>query len=99
MGRKKNRRIARKRIKELFQQAQKAASEEDFERADRYVELARKLGMRYNVALPSEYRRRVCRRCYSYLYPCKTCSVRLKDGNMVTRCYRCGEINRYVYDV
>ncbi|MFP3872740.1 MAG: ribonuclease P protein component 4 [Candidatus Aenigmatarchaeota archaeon] len=97
MSRRKHRRIARNRIRVLFEEAEKAALNEEFGRADRYVELARKIGMRHNVSLPSEYKRRVCKNCYSYLHPSKTCSVRLKNGLLVTRCFQCGTINRYGY--
>ncbi len=97
MRRRKDRKIAEKRIKELFKEAEEAAASGKMDRADRYVELARKIGMRYNVTLQSEFRRRVCRNCYSYLYPGKSCRVRLQKGKLVTRCDRCGEMNRYIF--
>ncbi len=89
--------MARKRIDRLFEEAKKAASDERMDRADRYVELARKLGMRYNVSLISQYRRRICKKCYSYMHPGVSCRVRLRDGMLITKCNRCGTINRYVY--
>ncbi len=94
----KLRRIARKRINVLFKEAEEAASKGELERANRYVELARKLGMRHNVSLPSEFKRRVCKNCYSYLYPSKSCSIRLKKGSLVSKCFECRSINRYVYE-
>ncbi len=96
-NKRKNKRIAENRIRILFQEAKKAALKDEFDRADRYVELARKIGMRHNVSIPSKYRRRVCKRCYSYLHPSKTCSVRLKKGKLISRCFICGTINRFVY--
>jgi len=98
MGRKKNKRIAKKRIEILLEKAEKAALEGELERSDRYVELARKIGMRHNVPLESKYKRRICKNCYSYLHPSKTCRIRIKNGSLVTKCSRCGTINRFKYD-
>ncbi|MEF8874539.1 MAG: hypothetical protein V5A88_07725 [Candidatus Thermoplasmatota archaeon] len=98
MSRRKNKRIAKNRIRILFEEAEKAALADELKRANRYVELARKIGMRHNVSLPSEYKRRMCSSCYSYLHPSKSCKVRLKDGLLVSRCFECGTINRYGYE-
>ncbi len=97
MGNKKNKRIAKKRIEILFEEAKKAALEGELKRSDRYVELARKIGMRHNVPLKSKYKRRVCKTCYSYLHPSKTCKIRIKKGLLITKCLKCGTINRFGY--
>jgi len=97
MSRRKQKKIAVNRIRILFEEAEKAALADELKRANRYVELARKIGMRHNVSLPSEYKRRVCRDCYSYLHPSRSCSIRLKNGLLVSRCFECGTINRYGY--
>ena len=97
MNKREQRKTARKRIETLFDEAEKAAVKDRLDRADRYVDLARKIGMRYNVTIPSEFRRRFCKRCYSYLFPEKTCSIRVKNGMLVSRCKRCGTINRFKY--
>ncbi len=98
MGRKKDRKIARKRIEILLEEAKKAALEDELERSDRYVELARKIGMKHNLPLESKHKRRICKNCYSYLHPIKTCKVRIKDGKIVTKCFKCGTINRFGYE-
>jgi len=97
MGKKKNKNIARKRIEILFEEAEKAALEGELQRSDRYVEVARKIGMRHNVSLKSKYKRRICKKCYSYLHPSKTCKVRIKDSLLITKCLKCGTINRFGY--
>lgn len=97
MARKRNRKRAKERIERLFQEAKLAAIADEIDRANRYVELARRIGMRYNVPLPSRYRRRVCKRCYRYLYPSKTCRVRVREGKVITKCLECGFINRFGY--
>lgn len=97
MNKRKQRKVALKRINTLFKEAEKAAVEGNFDRSDRYVELARKIGMRYNVTIPSEYRRRSCKKCHSYLFPDKTCRARVKNGMVVSRCDNCGTINRFKF--
>ncbi len=90
--------MAKKRIRILFHEARKAALSGRMDRANRYVGMARKMGMRYNVSLPSRFRRRICKQCYSYMLPGSTCRVRFKRGMLVTRCKECGTINRFVYN-
>ncbi len=97
MGRNRDEKIAKKRIDILMKEAEKAALEDELKRADRYVRLARKIGMRHNLSLDSKYKRKICTKCYSYLFPSKSCKVRVKRGTIITRCSRCGTINRYRY--
>ncbi len=96
MSRWKHKKIAERRIEKLFDEAKKASLNDDIHRANRYVELARKIGMKYNLSLPSSFRRRVCKNCYSYLFPGKTCSTRINKGKIITKCLKCKTINRYV---
>ena len=63
-------------------------------RANRYVELARKIGMRYNVRIPRWYRRRYCKQCHSYLMPSFNCRVRLRGRKAVIFCEECGSYMR-----
>ncbi|HHF56207.1 MAG TPA: ribonuclease P [Thermoplasmatales archaeon] len=90
-------RIALQRIHQLFKEAEKRAQMNDFELANRYVILARKIAMKYLVRMPREYKRRFCKNCYFYLVPDKTCRVRLKKHKVVVTCLNCGEIMRYPY--
>lgn len=97
MNKAKARQISKERIEILFDEAKEAVLEGDIERANRYVDLARKVGMKYNQPIPSESKRRVCKNCYSYLFPSVTSRVRVRKGKLVARCNRCGHINRYIY--
>lgn len=94
---KERRRIALQRIHQLFQQAEKRAFENRMELANRYVELARKISMRYLVRMPKKYKRRYCKHCYTYLIPSKNCRVRLKNRKVVITCFKCKKIMRYPY--
>jgi ribonuclease P protein subunit RPR2 len=89
--------IAKERIDILFSLAAQEAAKKDLARADRYASLAVKLGMRYNVRLPKEFRLRFCRGCGSYLVPGANLRVRLRNGKRVMTCGRCGRERRMPY--
>ena len=82
--------IASERIDILFNLAEGEALAHNFRRANRYVELARKIGMRYNVRVPKRYRRRYCRHCHSYLLPSINCRFRVRGKKIVVSCENCG---------
>lgn len=86
--------IARERIDILFTEALKAALAGNAARANRYVELARRIGMRYNVRIPQAHRRRFCKVCYAYLLPGRTATVRVGSGRVVAHCHACGATMR-----
>lgn len=67
------------------------------ERSDRYVYLARRIGMRYRVRLPRELKRKMCKRCCSYLVPGSNARVRLRGSYIVVTCLKCGNQMRYPY--
>jgi len=91
------RKIARERIDILFRLAEEEALRERLDRADRYCQLARRIGMRYNVPLPSRHKRRICKGCHSFLLPSVTAQVRVRRGRVVMRCMKCGKISRFPY--
>lgn len=93
-------RIAAKRIQRLLRLAERVAHEK-LHYANRYVELARKISMRYNVRIPKHLKRRFCKHCYTYLVPGKNCRVRLRSNrfpHVTITCYNCLKITRYPYN-
>lgn len=90
--------IAKERIKILFKLADRVFKKHP-ERSNRYVELARKIGMRYNIRLPKEYKRKFCKRCYKYIVPGINCMVRTnsKQRSVIIKCLECGNIMRLPY--
>jgi len=86
--------IAGERICILFSEADRAALRGRIDLADRYVELARAVGMRYNVPVPATMRRRACRGCHGYLLPGATSRTRLNRGRLTITCLRCGHVTR-----
>lgn len=91
-------RIARERIAILFDQAEREFRKHP-ERSRRYVELARKIGMRYNVRLTKGMRMRFCGKCLSYLKPGVNCRIRSRKDKqaVVVTCGVCGHVSRYPY--
>ena len=86
-------RIASERIAILFDEAEKIAKE-DKALARRYVQLARKIGMRYNVRIPRELKRKYCKYCRNILLGARH---RLKNGIIVIKCPSCSRTIRYPY--
>ncbi len=89
--------IAEERIEILFNLAEKEFKKHP-ERSKRYIELARKIGLRYNVRFPKELKRQFCKKCNSILIG-STKQVRIdsKTKTIAIKCLNCGKIYRYPY--
>lgn len=87
---------AMERIMLLFDSAEREFRQRP-DRSRRYMELASRIAMRYNIRLPKRLKRRFCKRCYMYLVPGTSCRTRLdkNHGNMVVTCSSCGNAGRY----
>ncbi|RJS89723.1 ribonuclease P [Candidatus Bathyarchaeota archaeon] len=97
MSREETRRIALERIHILFRLADEVFPENP-ERAQRYIDLARRIAMRCRVKLPRELRRRICKYCKSLLRPGVNCRVRVRqrrEPHIVVTCFNCGRVSRY----
>ena len=95
-ARRKIRRVALERIYILFGRAREVFDCEPV-LAQRYVDLARRVGMRYKVRIPSEFRMMVCRRCKGFILPGRNCTVRVRgerEPHVVVTCLRCGGLMR-----
>ena len=88
--------IALKRVHTLFSLA-KEVIHEDPERAQHYVDIARKIAMRTRLKLPKEYRILICRKCKSFILPGVNSRVRIqqkREPHMVITCLNCGGHSR-----
>ena len=94
---KEERKIAFERINVLFSLADKYAQQGKTQRANRYAQLAWKIGMRYNVTLPGYLKRRYCRGCHTFLRPGVNCRVRLTGDRITMACGSCGRQYRYPF--
>jgi len=90
--------IAKERIGILFSLAEKEFKKHP-ERSRRYIELARKIGLRYNVRLSKDEKRKFCRKCNTLMKPGVSSKVRLDKSTKTVnvQCLNCGKIYRYPY--
>ena len=86
--------IAKRRINKLFMLAEKNALSNKLNLANRYVELARKISMRYLVPITIKHKRRFCKHCYRYLLPHITGRTRIHRGKLIIYCYNCKKFTR-----
>lgn len=86
------------RIKILFDRADFEFKKHP-ERSHRYIQLARKIAMRYNIRMPKYLKRKFCKKCYRYLVPGVNCRVRTNKAKQVVAitCLKCGNVTRYPY--
>jgi len=89
----KQKEIAKERIQQLFQQAERVFSTNKA-LANRYVTLARKLAMKVKIHIPLELKRRFCKHCYKYLQPGVNSRVRTREGKVVISCFECKKFIR-----
>ena len=89
--------IAKERIKKLFDMAKEKAKQENWSLSKRYITLARKIAMKHQLSI-SKYKRNFCKNCNSY-YNSKTSRTRTKkkDMRVIKTCLVCGNIQRYPY--
>jgi len=88
--------IAKQRIKELFKQAVDIFSE-DPKLSNRYVQLARKIAMKFKVKLTSTQKRKFCKHCYCFLMPGVNCTVRITGKTITYTCKKCKKFTRIGY--
>ncbi|MBS3126235.1 ribonuclease P [Candidatus Woesearchaeota archaeon] len=88
--------IAKGRIQILFDEAKKRFSSRP-ELSNRYVQLARRIAMKYKVKIPSELKKRFCKHCHHYLVPSKNCRVRIRNRKLVYYCIHCRNYMRFPY--
>ncbi|MBS3151656.1 ribonuclease P [Candidatus Woesearchaeota archaeon] len=85
--------IAKHRIRKLFSEADKAFQKNP-KLADRYVELARKIGMKMNLRFPKTLKRKFCKHCDHYLKPGVNSRVRIHKHRVTIYCLNCKKFTR-----
>ncbi|MEW5759610.1 MAG: hypothetical protein AB1779_02455 [Candidatus Thermoplasmatota archaeon] len=86
--------IGRERINKLFKLAESSALNRNFALAKRYVELARKIGTRYNIRLGKEQKGKFCKKCGSFLLQGYNAKTRIARGRITITCLNCMNIRR-----
>ncbi len=87
--------IARERIEQLFSLAEKAATEGDLKHADRYIQMAWAIKLKFRVRLSSYQKRLFCKKCLKFLASGETGRYRTIKGMLEIKCLNCGETKRY----
>ncbi len=90
---------AEDRVKELFKLAEQELRRGNLERTKRYINLARKIGMKCQYTFPKELKRKFCKKCNMLLIPKISCEIKLnkKTKTMDIKCFNCNNIRRYPY--
>jgi ribonuclease P protein subunit RPR2 len=91
MKKQNNAELAKQRIKVLFEQAEKAKTQE---LANKYVQTARKIAMKLNLRFPRGYKRKFCKHCYNYFNK-DNYRVRTKNNKVVYYCRNCKKYMRF----
>lgn len=86
--------IAKKRIQKLFSMAEFSALTGKITLANHYVEIARKISMKYLVPIPKDFKRNFCKHCHYYLVPNQNCRIRIHRSKIVIYCYNCKNFTR-----
>jgi ribonuclease P protein subunit RPR2 len=86
-------RIAKERIEILIGLAEKELRKHP-ERSRRYIELLRKIGMRYNIRLPKELKKKFCKNCNTLLKPGLTSTTRVQNKTLTIKCMFCNKVYR-----
>ncbi len=87
-------RAAHERIQDLFSLAESEVRRSPSNLSRRYVLLARRIGMRYNVRLLREYRDLYCRGCSAFWVEGRSVRTRLRSGRRTQTCLQCGRVRR-----
>ncbi|MFH1210383.1 MAG: ribonuclease P [archaeon] len=95
VGKDRQKEIAKERIRKLFEEAEREFSKHP-ERANRYVEMARKIAMKTKTRM-TEYRTKFCKHCYKYLKPGRNCRVRTKNKKVIYYCLNCKRYTKFPY--
>ena len=85
---------AKERISLLFSSAEREFRQRP-DRSRRYMELASRMAMRYNVRLPQSLKRKFCKECYMYMVPGSSCRVRLSNSSVIVTCSSCGRKTKH----
>ena len=75
--------LALERIKILFREAKLNPS-----KANRYVQLARKIGMKVNLPIPKQFKRKFCKHCNNYFLS-GNYRVRTRNKMLIYYCLNC----------
>jgi ribonuclease P protein subunit RPR2 len=91
--------IAHSRMLYLFQKAHEIFPENKV-LANHYVDLARRYSQRAKIKIPFEWKKRICNKCKSFLYPGVNYRIRMhsqkgRGSHLSMTCFECNKTTRY----
>jgi ribonuclease P protein subunit RPR2 len=86
--------IAKERVDKLFKEAEKAAASGDLESANRYVEMAWKIKLKFKIKLTNYQKRIFCKKCLKFLLAGKTGTYRTENKQLIIHCLGCDDVKR-----
>ena len=89
----KQQKIAKERIELLFEKAEQIFPE-NTKRADRYIEIARRIAMKTNLRLSKKQKQSFCKHCYTYIISGINATTRIHNGRIITYCKSCKKYTR-----
>lgn len=88
--------IGKERIAKLTDLSVESVKNGNYVRAQRYVTLARRIGMKTRVKMPEGFR--YCKECNTPMIPGVNCRVRLTNHKITSGCEICGSFRRMPYN-
>ncbi|HLC37227.1 MAG TPA: ribonuclease P [Candidatus Nanoarchaeia archaeon] len=85
--------LALERIEILFKEAESNLKKHP-ERSHKYVKLARKIAMKFNLRIPHQLKRKFCKHCCKYLKPGVNSKVRIHKSRIIIYCKECRKYTR-----
>jgi len=82
--------LATERMYRLFELAGKEFAKGNSARANRYVELARKIGTRNRAVIPTDLKTKFCKKCGKFLSKGKNAEIRKAEKWVEIKCLECG---------
>ncbi len=70
---------------------------EDKTRANRYVELARRIATRHAMRFPKRWKRSICQGCGSLMVPGANCRTRTRGGRVIFTCLECMYVLKFPF--
>ncbi|MBI2109938.1 ribonuclease P [Candidatus Woesearchaeota archaeon] len=87
-------RLAEEHILALFKEAENEFKKHP-ERSNRYVKLARRIAMKFQIKLPIELKRKFCKHCNAFLKPGMNCRIRINKSRVIYYCFKCKKYMRF----
>jgi len=87
--------VASERIKELLRFSELHKDDEIL--STNSIKTAVAISRRHKIRIPSKFKRRFCKKCFTVLIPNKTVRIRTGKGKVTFTCLNCGHIKRIPY--